>query len=461
MSDAAPLSVFEADQALKLLAGHNLLLAVSGGPDSMALLHLVWSWSQRAPSGRSIWVATVDHGLRSNSGEEAQWVGNEVRKLGLSHVTLVWPGPKPSAHLQAEARLARYRLLADHARSRNPQPVAIVTAHHLDDQAETLLMRLARGSGLDGLSAMQPASRVHQGVTLLRPLLEFSKSRLIASLLATGGTWLEDPSNSLDRFERVRIRKSRPQLEALGLTAAALARSARRLSRAREVIDALTAQWLNEHVVLTDGLYGHCRLDAWRAAGDEVGIRALRVLIDMFGGASPRPRLTEIETLHTDLVRRDEPTKRTLGGVVFRITDVELEVWREAGRSGLPRLPLSFGAEIVWDGRYTIGLTREGAGLEGLDVGPLDAPGYALVRDVLGKEISSYPRQACLTLPAVWRGTTLLAVPYFQAKLVAARNKVTPSECHSGLTQLIDEKQYFSVLLGRLRAPSDGDWHSP
>jgi hypothetical protein len=218
---------------------------------------------------------------------------------------------------------------------------------------------------------------------------------------------------------------------------------------------------LKEHVVLIDGLYGHCQLQAWRAAGDEVAIRALRALIDVFGGSSPRPRLIEIETLHADLIRQDGPTKRTLGGVVFRIMGEKLDVWREAGRSGLPRAPLTFGTDILWDGRFTIGLTPEGAHLKGLEVGPLGPQGFALIRGVLGTEVSAFPREACLTLPAIWQQGVLLAVPFFQSMLIAARNSATDSMSLSSLSQLIEEADYFSDSSIPSWACAPDDWHGP
>ena len=134
----------------------TVILAVSGGADSMAMLYLAARWAKRQPEeGGKLVVATVDHGLRSESRREAQWVGEQARAMGLAHEILAWEGSKPSTGVQDAAREARYRLLSELAQRYRPSgSVAVVTAHTEDDQAETFLMRLARGSGLDGLAAM-------------------------------------------------------------------------------------------------------------------------------------------------------------------------------------------------------------------------------------------------------------------------------------------------------------------
>src|SRR5215475_13930549 len=196
----------------RLPAGHRLALAVSGGSDSTALMVLFAEWlSARALSPAEVLVLTVDHGLRLDSGAEAQWVARLATTLGYRHAILPWLGPKPVTGIQAAARAARYGLLAQamHAAGRDH----LLTAHTADDQAETLLMRLARGSGLDGLAAMAPLTPLEvslapgQGpIFLARPLLAVAKARLEAALQARGHGWLADASNTAAQFERSRLR---------------------------------------------------------------------------------------------------------------------------------------------------------------------------------------------------------------------------------------------------------------
>jgi len=220
-------------------------LAVSGGSDSSALMVLFADWLRlRGQDGASHVVVTVDHGLRAHSEEEARSVARAALGLGLPHATLVWQGPKPRSGIQAAARRVRYRLIGDYLRSRS---IALVlTAHTRDDQAETLLMRLARGSGLDGLSAMSPLSplagpeaEAAGALWIGRPLLDIPKARLRATLKARGIAWIEDPSNAEPEFERTRLRAARAQLDALGLTPAMLALSAARLARVRRAVDGI------------------------------------------------------------------------------------------------------------------------------------------------------------------------------------------------------------------------------
>ncbi len=199
-----PITDVEADAAFAGFARFDhVVLAVSGGPDSMALMVLAAEWQARvAHSATALSVATVDHGLRAESRREAEHVASEAKRLGLSHSILPWDGAKPRTGLPLAAREARYRLLEEHARSFGAGHVAIVTAHHLDDQAETLTMRLARGAGIDGLSGMRSERPLYDDspFVLVRPLLTIGKARLVATLAARGISYADDPSNGDQRY---------------------------------------------------------------------------------------------------------------------------------------------------------------------------------------------------------------------------------------------------------------------
>ncbi|MDP1911271.1 MAG: tRNA lysidine(34) synthetase TilS, partial [Hyphomicrobium sp.] len=161
-----------------------LLLAVSGGPDSTALMVLAARWARALKHGPELIAVTVDHGLRKESKREATEVARLAKQLGLAHRTLRWTGKKPVTGLPQAARVARYRLLAEAARKAGASH--ILTAHTLDDQAETVVIRLTRGSGMTGLAAMQRVSVLPMsgGLFLVRPLLDIAKARLIATLAA-------------------------------------------------------------------------------------------------------------------------------------------------------------------------------------------------------------------------------------------------------------------------------------
>jgi tRNA(Ile)-lysidine synthase len=224
-----------------------LVVAVSGGPDSIALLHLLARWHARhRPSPRLVAV-TVDHGLRAGSRAEAAAVKRLAGRLEVPHRTMRWTGEKPITGLQEKARAARYRLLLAAARRAGAR--CVVTAHTLDDQAETVLFRLARGSGLPGIAAMArvsplglPAMRdAGDRPALVRPLLDIPKARLIATLEAAGLGHAEDPSNADPRFARVRWRKLAPALAEEGLTAQRLGQLARRVRRSEAAVEATVA----------------------------------------------------------------------------------------------------------------------------------------------------------------------------------------------------------------------------
>ena len=210
--------------------GSPLLLAVSGGPDSTALMHAAASWPDAPP----LLVATVDHGLRPESRAEAEGVAAQAAMLGLPHVVLAWGDPPPRVSQRA-AREARYRLLAEHAAAIGA--VRVATAHTLDDQVETVLMRLAAGSGLSGLGGMEPVS---QRGTLrhLRPFLGFRKVELVATCRARGWSFVEDPTNRDPRYARPRWRALAGLLATEGLTPERVATLGDRLRRADAALDA-------------------------------------------------------------------------------------------------------------------------------------------------------------------------------------------------------------------------------
>ena len=216
-----------------------LVLAVSGGPDSTALMVLAARWRKTLKVKPNLIAVTVDHGLRQEAKREAAAVGRLARKLGIAHRILRWTGVKPKTGLQEAARVARYRLLAGAAREANASN--ILTAHTRDDQAETMLIRMSRGSGITGLAAMARISAVpgdRDGkVKLIRPLLDIPKARLIATLRAAKITFADDPSNRDPRFTRARLRGLMSELAREGLDSRRLALLALRLRRADVAIE--------------------------------------------------------------------------------------------------------------------------------------------------------------------------------------------------------------------------------
>lgn len=411
---AEPISDAERDARLAVLQPFRvLILAVSGGADSIAMMHLIAGWLRlHTDTQRKIMVATVDHGLRPEAAREAQWVASQARALGLAHETLAWVGEKPEAGIQDAARSARYRLLAELSwRLRDDGPVAIVTAHTQDDQAETLIMRLARGSGLDGLTGMSTARRLGRDANckLVRPFLDFPGARLRATLRSQGLEWIEDPSNEQNQFERVRVRKARGELEGLGLTNEKIALSAERLERARAALDAATDQLqLELDLDVHEGAFAEFDEQAFLAAAEELRLRLLARLVSSFGGQDDPARLAKLEALNDRLAQRGFEAA-TLGGCIVFRRGGKLCVVREPGREGLPDLVLAPGHFATWDRRFRVWASPE---LEhALNVRALGSDEFAQLRKQLEGANAVPPARAAASLPSFWKGEELFAVP--------------------------------------------------
>ena len=250
---------------LDLPTGKPVLIALSGGGDSVALLHLFRGFVDPARHGVRVMAATVDHGLRPGSAAEAARVAGWCAAIGVPHRVLTWPSPEAGAGVQARARMARYALLAGHARSIDA--AMVLTAHTADDQAETVAMRRARAPAGIGLAGIDDATLFERDVWCARPCLGLSRRDLRDWLTAQGIGWIDDPSNRDARFERVRVRTDLaddPQLRARLTETARKARAERRSkARAGAACLADAAAWQ-----VTDGAFGADPMVLGRHAAD-------------------------------------------------------------------------------------------------------------------------------------------------------------------------------------------------
>lgn len=298
-----------------------LVLAVSGGPDSVALMWLAARWRRAFARGPRLVAVTIDHGLRPEAAREAREVKELAQRLELEHRTLRWSGAKPNRGVPAAARAERYRLLAQAARGAGARHV--FTAHTLDDQAETLLMRLLRGSGIAGLSAMARESE-RDGITLARPLLAVPKSRLIATLNKARIDFADDPTNHDTAFTRPRLRALMPMLAAEGGDARDLARLAARLARANAAVEVLT-DGAERYLALKGGAAPRRdgrELDAqaFAALPEEIRLRLLMRAINRFGHEGPA-ELGKVEALLLQLDRHltEKPPESGPGSAQIRL----------------------------------------------------------------------------------------------------------------------------------------------
>jgi tRNA(Ile)-lysidine synthase len=334
-TDQLPISIDEADALFgDLTTSPGLLLAVSGGPDSTALLWLAARWHKKlkGKTKPKLIAATVDHGLRKESAREAAAVGKLAKQLGVAHRILKWTGAKPKSGIQQSARQARYGLLARAAKAAGA--THILTAHTLDDQAETVLMRMARGSGLGGLGGMGRRSRL-DGLTLVRPFLDLPKTRLVATLQAAKVTYVEDPSNADPRFTRARLRPLMPKLAQEGLDARRFSILSRRLRRAEAAIEADV-----DRVMATLAAHGEAAITLSAAhfarLPAEIALRLLGRMVASHGDEGP-VELGKLEALLAAAMPAAQkpakaPFRRTLAGALISIAGGEIRVARAPAR---------------------------------------------------------------------------------------------------------------------------------
>ncbi|WP_121062993.1 tRNA lysidine(34) synthetase TilS [Chachezhania antarctica] len=366
-------------------------IAVSGGGDSLALMDLLHKALEL--EGTRLRAATVDHGLRPEAADEARHAGQIAAQLGIPHDVLSWDGTKATSNMQDAARQARYRLLTEWAAAHDLPTIAL--GHTRDDQAETVLMRLGRAAGVDGLSAMAPR-RVEGGVELLRPLLDISREDLRAHLGAQGIAWCDDPSNDDPRFERVRVRQAIRTLAPLGIDSAALAQVAGNMARSRAALD-----W-----AVTRAAHGIVSVDAGDLLFDRAGLSSLpeelarrlfaRAVAWIAGDTYP-PRRTPLMALVAAAIRGEQTT---LGGCRLLQTGDTARLCRE--RQAVEELESR--TDAVWDGRWRL-------------TGPYDdklrirALGDEGLKACKAWRETGRPRDALVASPAVWKGDRLVAAP--------------------------------------------------
>jgi tRNA(Ile)-lysidine synthase len=360
---AQPVSAAETNKLLKPLAQASaLVLAVSGGADSTALLVLAARWRAARKTGPTLVAVTIDHGLRTESAAEARAVKRLARRFGVRHRTLRWSGQKPKTGLQQAARIARYGLLAAFARTLRANH--ILTAHTLDDQAETVLIRMTRGSGISGLGGMrsmtplalagrmlsrsqrplhspggpmqpklQPTRRekTRGELLLVRPFLGIAKARLIATVQAADIPHVEDASNRDPRFARSRLRALMPALAREGLDAGRLALFARRVQRAETALEAAVDVAAARTAGRGFANAGAVTLDAesFFNLPQEIAIRLLARSLAQTGDEG-QAQLGKLEALYETLATAKEAgsarLRRTLAGAMVTLNKSGLTV---------------------------------------------------------------------------------------------------------------------------------------
>jgi tRNA(Ile)-lysidine synthase len=306
----------------------RLGLAVSGGPDSLALMLLAAEWA-KAGARPDLVVYSVDHGLRPAAVGEVAMVLGEASRLGLSARGLRWEGGKPETGIQAAARKARYGLLAQAMREDGADYV--LTAHHLGDQAETILMRLAHGSGIEGLRGMDRFIEV-EGCRIFRPLLGLEPQQLGQVVEAAGLTPAADPSNVDRHYERVRWRQMMPALEELGIDLHRLGDFAGRMADADALIASEAERAFAALVHLGPGGDAELPHAGITALNRAVAVRLLGRVLRVVGGDRKPHALGALEFLHGKLTLRAPLRASTLHGCIVESDGVTVSVRPEGAR---------------------------------------------------------------------------------------------------------------------------------
>ena len=392
-------------------AAPRLAVAVSGGRDSMALGLLADGWARHR--GGQITALHVDHGLRPGSADEARRVGRWLRERGIQHRLLTWRGAKPATGIQAAARRARYDLLR--AWCREAGVLHLLLAHHRDDQAETYLLRLAGGSGEDGLAGMAAVVETPD-VRLLRPLLGVPRTRLTATLEAMGQAWLEDPSNRDPAFARVRLRSALATAGGGDRRPAGLAAEARRRGRRRARRETAVSALLARCCAVYPAGYAVVDGTCLAAARVEVSLAALARVVLCIGGRDYGPRRDRLLRLHGRLLDGRLGRGATLGGcriLAHGGAAGGLLICRETRNPPLP-LAVRPGTEVLWDGRFLVAARPTLGRRSAARLVRLGRDGWA---DVVGRRPdlrrSPVPAAVRPTLPALADEAGIRAVPHF------------------------------------------------
>ncbi len=276
-------------------------VGVSGGADSLALVFLLTKWC--AKHNRNFTALTVQHGLRPEAEDEAQYVAQLMKTHGIKHQILYWQGDKPSRGIENAARVARYGLMYEWCMQNGAS--ALLIAHHKRDQAETFLMRLQRGSGVDGLSAMAPLVK-WKNLYIARPLLQINPEDLKSYLQKQNIAWVEDASNDCEDFLRVKIRKLLPELEAnIGLSRERLCNTAMEMARVRDYLEKQTDSFVHQEVKFWGDVGASLSPASLLSLHEEIGLRVLSSLLKKISGKIYPPGMEEVERLWEALHQSD------------------------------------------------------------------------------------------------------------------------------------------------------------
>ncbi len=381
-------------------------IAVSGGPDSIALLFMLHDWVMQ--HGGTLHAITVDHQLRAESSDEAAQVKQWCAERSFSHATLVWEkDSNPQSAVHHQARKARYELLCHACKQQNLDYLFL--GHHADDQAETVLMRIIKGSGIDGLAGM-PKTRRFDGIKIIRPFLPIIKQRLVDTCMAHSWSFFHDPSNDSSAYLRGRLRQLAAPLAEEGLNTASLFELARSAGTARAALEASTNEWLQRHV--TTNTLGVIQMDVrvWKSLDDEHQRRTLIRILLCMSGEDYAPKNTSLDVLIQSLNNK-ETLHQTLCGCHIIVQLGLIKFYRELAAAP-PSMPA--GPVMLWDNRFKV-VIDESLLNQDLVIAPLGERSRDQLEKMGYRQVADCPALHRSTLPALYVDNQLHSVPYFGA----------------------------------------------
>ncbi|WP_457298390.1 tRNA lysidine(34) synthetase TilS [Phyllobacterium sp. P5_D12] len=343
--DIDPASVFDAIDFKEL---RSVIVAVSGGSDSLALLYLLISYRAAQSTFPKIIAVTIDHGLRPESADEAHFVAGLCKTAGIEHRILNWDGPKPDTGLSAKARDVRYELLCRAARDAGTD--MILTGHTLDDQIETFVMRSARtgeGGSERGLAGMALATLLDREVWLVRPLLDVSREKLRDYLRARRIVWRDDPSNDNPKYERVRIRNTLRLVEPREMVCEIVEKASK-----RRALNDKVAEFLPDCATIYHGILAEVSRADLVLQEQSVRQLVVAILMAAMGGQSYLPPVENCERALEHICSQRLSGRITMNRCVIQLCKNKAVIYREM--RSLPDIAIEPDGIAIWDGRYRI-----------------------------------------------------------------------------------------------------------
>ena len=377
----------------------RVALAISGGRDSMALMYLIYRWKAHLALNIEIEVLTVNHNLRKAAEDECRFVQKIAKNYGFRHKELTWEHEHIETSIQEKARNARYQLMLDYVREENID--TILTAHTSDDNIETFIMRLAKGSGLDGLKSINEI-RYEDGIQIHRPLLSLSRSLTTEILRSTGNEWVDDPTNDDERFERIKIRNNIRSLSSFNISPDNLTKTIQRLARAHESISFFTNLVSQELVELSELGHADVNFDKLRHYPKEIILRVFaKALTDINGG---NVSLSSLEAVFAELIKTER--SKTLNGCQIIPQKNKYVIVRES--RGISPVEIKIDERISWDGRFDVHLKScDKTNIVIDQIGDADD----LRKMIDGTSFQSVPKYVLRTLPGGFIKDKLVLLP--------------------------------------------------